>query len=493
MTTNELPLGEGAFLRSPEIFRPRHLHNDTEWPLERTLLPPMHQSANRTTTTIAQDIEDLLQFLDDFAFPDSPEVKLHSSSQSVRTEIEIVTFDPPDSLSVHVSPEAATLYAKMAAPETEVNLGETVFPPNRTPDQRCLGDDDSLHNVLPAAPVQFEEEEERRVKLAQWVRQIRAAVQETVQHYRHYIHLLQQQKSSPGADTSEPQQILLSYESELHALHCQLQQLQYEYQQTVESLQAVIEQQSQTIRDLQQQRAIVGRAASPLVESTSLETAAANTATPVLRRISPPPNNGTQRVGSTPMISPHSSSSSSKKENRSARRSANDVHCRHRSHTAAARIVPSEQKNCKTIQFHNGTIQEIYYAPPSSSSNASSQRHRRILYDIIRFANGDIKMTTTTCAKGEPEIYYYYAASSIIQLTHSSSSSSKTAQRITEYHYPNGQVEYHHSEDGLVVVKCPNGRVLHQRGGLKQLPMRRRNDQPRGKVSGHRSSTQLHG
>jgi hypothetical protein len=418
----------------------------------------------------------------------------------------IVASSPPDSLlleprTVNLSPVAVGHLETDATGETDLDKEASFHSTRSQRNSREKNDDlvlkpndgtpDASLDVLPAAPTQFEEEEEeRRVKLTQWVRQIRAAVQETIHHYRHYIHLLQQQKSSSGA--SVPQQKISSYESELHSLHCQLQQIQYEYQQTVGSMQDLIERQSQTIRNLRkQQPPEVGKRPLP-VENPSFETAAESIASF---------NGGTQRVATapTPIISPNSSSSSNKENRFSDELSqpegeiegSSHESCGHRSHTVSARIIPSDQKNCKTIQFHNGTVKEIYYAPSSSSSAyGSSRRHRRFLYEIIRFPNGDIKMTTTP-AKSETEMYYYYAASGIIQLTYSTLKSSKSAQRVTEYHYPNGQVEYHYSADDLVVVKCPNGQVLHRRR-TKQPPNRRLNDKPRDTIPGRRSST-LHG
>jgi hypothetical protein len=139
-----------------------------------------------------------------------------------------------------------------------------------------------------------------------------------------------------------------------------------------------------------------------------------------------------------------------------------------------------KNENCHVITFRNGTIQEIYYSPhqpivPPPNQQQQQQRtrssNRQRLYDIVRFINGDIRMTTM-----KNDIYYYYAASGIIQIAHSHPIGPPSRsvppldiiredvvptgpQQVMEYHFPNGQIEYHYHNTDIIMVHFPDGTV----------------------------------
>jgi hypothetical protein len=178
--------------------------------------------------------------------------------------------------------------------------------------------------------------------------------------------------------------------------------------------------------------------------------------------------------------------------------------------TSTAMIMKTTQ--CKRIVYSNGTVHEIYYdddndkrekeSPTITNACTSSkyQKHhapRKRLYDIIRFNNGDIKMTMTTAINGSPkndmdhsnkettiweEMYYYYSKSGIIQIArhpaptvaaprtatstatttvkhsrHNTANHASHHSSTIEYHYPNGQIEYYFGKER--VVQFPDGRI----------------------------------
>ncbi len=260
-----------------------------------------------------------------------------------------------------------------------------------------LVDDDPF-----ASPVVTERDQLRR-----WVTQVRQAVNEWVQAHRHVM-------TQPPNDQIQMQQ----------------------YEQTIVSLNDIIQEQRRRIHALERQipnathgtdrGATGGTAERPQTHHS-----------PALA-VAPPRIAGRDHLLSKP-----------------PRRSPE---------TSTTTAMVLKTKNCKRIAHSNGTVQEIYYDDHHDPDHTRRGSSRKRLYEIIRFYNGDVKMTTGdhNNDNDEVETYYYYATSGVIQIARrprrrDGPPSSPTTNPKIEYHYPNGQIEYHVGTER--VVQFPNGRT----------------------------------
>lgn len=347
-----------------------------------------------------------------------------------------------------------------------------------------------------------------REKLRTWVTQVRQAVYEWVQEYREYIKTVQQQPPAPqimlsGDYLSVPQQFFQRGDTD--------QQIMLQsYEQTIVSLNEIIQDQRRRIHELE---TILGNEGNEGCDPhTGMKVDMSRTSHTSLASALH------HRQETTTVTATAVNNYDDRLKHRQDENQTNLQHYSHRTKverdatekhreegttkspvTTAAMILKT--KNCKRIVYSNGTVHEIYYddAPDCKSNEAANiipipnyrkqqqPRQRNKLYDVIRFCNGDVKMTTTTAVNGTrhsdytfeevwEETYYYYSKSGIIQIarhlrSHSRDPPTPTATNVyrcrtehnpqqlstIEYHYPNGQIEYHFGKER--VIQFPDGRI----------------------------------
>ena len=304
-----------------------------------------------------------------------------------------------------------------------------------------LMDDHDDPSVSPVATFGHAE----RDQLRRWVTQVRQAVHEWVQAHRHYVD------TQAAAAASLP--------NEDHFQKFQIVQQQYE--QTIVSLNDIIQEQRRRIHELERQQQLGPSHATHGIDKEAIRGSTVvwpqSTRPMESSTVVPPRIHDCRRVDHPPLLSPPPP----------------PPHTRHptATTTASTTAVVIKTKNCKRIAHSNGTVHEIYYDDNDDRTRPGSSRPR--LYEIIRFYNGDVKMTTGDYHDNDDddleETYYYYATSGVIQIARrprpdcpSSSPTTKslppTRSRI-EYHYPNGQIEYHIGTER--VIQFPNGRTTH--------------------------------
>jgi hypothetical protein len=360
-----------------------------------------------------------------------------------------------------------------------------------------------------------------REKLRAWVIQVRQAVYEWVQEYRQYIMTVHQQQEQerqynppprtqddndpsvpqrPYHDDSDPQIIIQRYE------------------QTNVSLNEVIQDQRRRIHELEMNVGNCGKSSEghrndELLRKTHVATSSSTqqsqgmnitstvaTLDSNCHDISKLRQNDTQ----VPFLSNMTRHHTTREKEEHGKAEPYLKKAVTTAQTATTAMIMKTQ-NCKRIVYSNGTVHEIYYDDKSDikSINGANdtlppkqrKQQRNRLYDIIRYYNGDIKMTTSTASNCQRnvdadveelvETYYYYSKSGIIQIARNqnpstrdrSSPSIPTATNVKgkcrthrsdrpstvtmEYHYPNGQIEYHVGNER--VVQFPDGSVFSKK------------------------------
>jgi hypothetical protein len=334
-------------------------------------------------------------------------------------------------------------------------------------------DDDysPVPNIRSPPPLSTEKERE---KLRAWVTQVRLAVQEWVQEYRHYITTLQQAQQQAAHVQAAAASNHRDNDTSLRQ-HTTLK----EYEDTIVSLNDVIREQRQRIHELEKNQVDTARAGTE--QSVSFTK---RDDRPCQERINPVHDNnkddatGQERESEPDLQLPQHAFPSQQQPKQPGTPPL--VSTTGTITTTKSNII-EKTNHCKRIVHSNGTVQEIYY-----KNNVNDPQHtkKKRWYDIVRFYNGDVKMRTTACTNDhhkedgknddtsvQQEIYYYYYTSGIIQITRQSHPTATTLRRtqqvifpslkdgnaMIEYHYPNGQIEYHYQNGSKVVVQFPDG------------------------------------
>ena len=354
-----------------------------------------------------------------------------------------------------------------------------------------------------------------REKLRVWVTQVRQAVYDWVQEYRQYMMTVQQQQEQElrplthdDGDPPKPQRPY-RYDSDT-------QSIVEKYEQTIISLNEIIKEQRGRIHELE----VNVRSDGKLVEGTRRDGMLRET--PIsTSSTSPQVQEEIEASGAMSSVDTYHNTLSRLRDEYlngttttgdHATRTKEELAKAEASHKTASTTTQAtstamimKTKNCKRIVYSNGTVHEIYYDDDSDTKRMDvtndevrtkqRKQQRRRLYDIIRYYNGDIKMTTATASTKSQrksndddmdevdETYYYYSKSGVIQIARNcnshgrdrSSPSTPTATNVNrryrinhsptstmrmEYHYPNGQIEYHFGTER--VVQFPDGRVLSE-------------------------------
>ena len=108
-------------------------------------------------------------------------------------------------------------------------------------------------------------------------------------------------------------------------------------------------------------------------------------------------------------------------------------------------LTTSSQKSRTRLSTANGGRIVIY------SNGAVKEIHRDWI--TVRYLNGDVQTETAN------DRAYYYSATGVVQVNYyNNDNNNDAAVAVTEYHFPNGQVEEHWT-DGSITVRYPDGLV----------------------------------
>ena len=377
------------------------------------------------------------------------------------------------------------------------------------------------HVPLPPSSNHWNMDTERE-KLRAWVIQVRQAVYEWVQEYREYMMTVQQQQQHLPHPQHQMRPLLMSHDDRKASLpqhppqdDSDPQIILQRYEQTIVSLNDIIQEQRQRIQDLEMSLGNEGNdSCSNDQQHRNVETSRANHSV-TASAVPPRPPSALLVTVVSHDADDHPTTIRQRHDARRTKPEYVGTETRTKQEGTTTTTLPIKTtsamilktKNCKRIAYSNGTVHEIYYddddidddddietdrrrsdatthVVPMPKHHQQQQRRKR-LYDIIRYHNGDIKMTTTTAASRQPnddnketleETYYYYSKSGIIRIARHSRSHhpcdgttttvnhgrtpAAIHQSSMEYHYPNGQIEYYIGKER--VIQLPNGKILNQ-------------------------------
>lgn len=316
-------------------------------------------------------------------------------------------------------PTAATLGNEMQQDNTPL-IDNTAKSANsrKATDARQGGDDDDDDNDVEAL---LQAARAERNAARQWAQSLRRAVYQWVQqqkslvkHYQQQQVEQQQQKGDKNRDDRE------DLWGKLEELEEKLQTQEEEHRRTETALRAIIREQQAKLERLdsmkeQQQADTNGEHEALLVSKGERHD---NDLPPKTTLTVSAKKALLQQINAGVGVSPSKSTSTKGSKTR--------------------RCIST--KDCRIITYGNGAVKEIY---------------RDIT--VLRFPNGDVQTETPV------DRAYYYFQTGAIQVNYAQD------DNVTEYHYPNGQIEVHWN-DGHKTVLYPDGTLQSYAADGTPLP-----------------------